>query len=563
MNGAAKPGNDAGAMLSAVQGGALSWVPPLLALLLSLPILSVASSLFGPSGEAFQQMAGTALPRFLANTLFLVLFVGLGVAGLGAGLAWLVSMYRFPGRHLFEWALVLPLAMPAYVLAYAYTDFLQFAGPLQGGLRELMGWQRGDYWFPEIRSLPSAALVLTVVLYPYVYLLCRTAFLEQSVCAIEVGRSLGLTGLRTFWRVALPLARPALAAGVALALMETLADYGTVAYFGIDTFVTGIYRAWYSYGEPSTAARLSTFLLLCVLLVLAIERLGRGKARYHHTSGRYRRLPEERLTGWRAALAVAVCGLPLALGFLLPTVLLLHHAWNSGDPGFARRYLLFAANSAVLGLVAAGLAVALALLLAYAQRMSPLPQVRLGNRLVALGYAVPGAVVAIGVLIPFAAFDNWLDGWLRACCGVSSGLLLTGGIAALVFAYLVRFLGIALQATEASLGKIKPTVDAAARSLGARPARLLLRVHAPLMAGGLMTAGLMVFVDVVKELPATLLLRPFDFDTLAVQTFNLARDERLAEASVTALAIVSLGLLPVYVFCRAIARSRPGHRAAG
>ena len=538
--------------------GILTWFALAIAALFAVPVVSVLVNVFVPSGGAWQHLASTVLPRYLANTLWLVFGVGAGVLIGGIGTAWLITMCRFPGRRIFEWALILPLAVPAYVMAYVYTDFLQFTGPVQSLLRDLMGWGPRDYWFPEIRSLGGAIVMLTFVLYPYVYLLTRAAFLEQSVCALEVSRTLGCGPWASFYRVALPLARPAIVAGTSLALMETIADFGTVSFFGVQTFTTGIVRTWFSMGNRVAAAQLAAALLTFVLVVFVAERASRGRARYFHTSGRYQHLPGYPLTRWRAAAAMAFCFLPLALGFLLPALLLVSMTLQAGDNQFGTRFIYLAFNSFTLSAVTAILAVLLAVIMAYSVRLHANRLSLAANRIAAMGYAVPGTVIAVGVLIPFALFDNALDAWLRAQFGVSTGLLLTGSIAALVFAYLVRFLAVSLHAVEASLGKIKPSMDDAARSLGQGPGATLVRVHAPLMWGSLLTAGLMVFVDVMKELPATLIMRPFNFDTLAVQAYNLASDERLTESSTASLAIVVVGILPLILLSRAIARSRPG-----
>ena len=538
--------------------GALTWLALVIAGLCAIPVVSVLTNVFVPSQGTWQHLAETVLPRYVTNTVYLVLGVGCGVLAIGVATAWLVTMCRFPGRRLFEWALILPLAVPAYVMAYTYTDFLQFSGPVQGLLREVTGWGPDDYWFPHVRTLGGAIAMLSLVLYPYVYLLSRAAFLEQSVCALEVSRTLGCGPWASFFRVALPLARPAIAGGVALALMETIADFGTVSFFGVQTFTTGIVRAWFSMGDRVAAAQLSALLLCFVLGVLLLERWSRGPARYHHTSGRYQRLPGYALAGWRAALASLACFLPLALGFLVPAGVLLVMSIEVGDAQFGTRFLRLVLNSFTLAAVTALLAVLLAVLMAYGVRLQPSRMALGANRIAAMGYAVPGTVIAVGVLIPFALFDNALDSWMRARFGVSTGLLLTGTIAALVFAYLVRFLAVSLNTVEASLGKIKPSMDDAARSLGVGPGGTLVRVHAPLMWGSLLTAGLVVFVDVMKELPATLIMRPFNFDTLAVQAYNLASDERLTEASTASLAIVAVGILPLVVLSRAIARARPG-----
>lgn len=522
-------------------------------LLVALPVLSVGANLFfGETGDTWGHLAATVLPEFVLNSLLLALTVAVGVATIGVATAWLTAMTDFPGRRVFEWALLLPLALPAYVLAYLYTDLLQYAGPVQTALRDWFGWKRDDYWFPEIRSLGGAAAMFVFTLYPYVYLIVRAAFLERGSSTFEAARSLGQSPWAAFRRVSLPLARPAVAAGVTLVLMETLADYGTVAYFAVPTFTTGIYRAWFSLGDRVAAAQLAAALLAFVLCLLALERASRGRARFAETG---RRRGERRvLHGLPAWLASLVCLLPLTLGFLLPGGLLLRLALAEGDSEFGVRYGVLAGNSLLVAGVAAILAVMLAVLLAYAQRLSGAPAVRAVNRLVALGYAVPGSVIAVGVLIPVTRLDHWLAAaWLENF-GTNPGLILTGGIAALVYAYLARFLSVALQTVESGLARITPSMDAAAQSLGCGPGATLRRVHLPLIRGSVLTAALLVFVDVMKELPATLVMRPFNFDTLATQTFILASDERLAEASTAALAIVAVGLLPVLLLARQIAK---------
>ena len=534
-----------------------------LAALFAIPIVAVLANLFLPGKGTWAHLADTVLAEYVRNTAILAIGSGIGVAVVGTGAAWLVTMYRFPGRRVLEWALILPLAVPAYVLAYVYTDFLQAAGPLQSLIRDVTGLRTRDYWFPEVRSLGGAVTMLVLVYYPYVYLIARAAFLEQCVCVLEVSRTLGCSGWESLRRVALPLARPAIAAGSALALMETLADFGTVSYFGVNTFTTGIYRTWYSLGDPVAAAQLSAALLGFVALVLLFERVNRGQARFHQTSIRYRPLPANVLTGARAWTATLVCALPVLLGFVLPGILLLHLSLIDGDAQFGPRYLALVGNSVTLATVTACLAVPLSLLLAYGVRRYRSASVTTAVRVAGLGYAVPGSVIAVGTLIPFAMFDNAVDAWMRSTFGISTGLLLTGTIAGVVFACLVRFLAVSLQTVEASLTKISPSIDAAARSLGSGTLRTALTVHAPIMGGSLLTAWLIVFVDTMKELPATLLLRPFNFDTLAVQAYHLAKDERLAEASTAALAIVAVGLIPVLLLSRSIARARPGLGSEG
>ena len=524
----------------------------------SLPVLALATQLFaGGSAGTWAHLASTVLPDYVLTTLWLCAGVGLGVALLGVGSAWLVTRHQFPGRAAFEWALVLPLAMPAYVMAYTYTDLLQYVGPVQTALREAFGWRRADYSFPDVRSTGGAVLMFALVLYPYVYLLARTAFLERGGAMIEVARSLGLTPWQGFVRVSLPLARPAIAGGVALALMETLADFGTVSYFAVQTFTTGIYRAWFSLGDRTAAAQLALLLLACVVGVLLIERLSRGGRRFADASLRRGATARVALQGWRAALALVACAVPLVGGFLLPAGLLLRMALNGGDAQFGARFIGLAGNSLLLSGLTALLAVALALLVAYAARVQRGPALRWAHRVAGLGYALPGSVIAVGVLIPVTRLDHALAALLGDIGGKPVGLLLTGSIAALVYACLVRYLTAAMQAVDAGLAKITPSMDQAARSLGHTPAQALWRVHLPLLRGSMLTAALLVFIDVMKELPATLVMRPFNFNTLATQAYTLAADERLAEASTAALAIVAVGLLPMVVICRQIARSQP------
>jgi len=525
------------------------------------PVLIVFANVFLPSHGAWAHLASTTLPDQVTNTLLLMLGVGIGCVVGGVAAAWLVTMCRFPGSRVLEWALLLPMAMPAYIMAYAYTDLLQFAGPVQSALRELTGWQRGDYWFPDIHSLGGAIAILTLALYPYVYLLARAAFLEQSVCAIEVARTLGHGPWATFFRVALPLARPAIAAGAALALMEAAADFGTVQYFAVDTFTTGIYRTWFGLGNKVAAAQLAAALMGFVLLVLVLERLSRGQARYHHTSRRWQRIVPAQLTGGRALAALIVCGVPLLFGFLLPSAALIGLSIEGGDPLFGRRFLTYAANSFILAGLGAAATVLAALVLAYAVRLHPTPAIRIAARIAGLGYAIPGSVIAVGMLIPLATFDNVVDSWMRASFGISTGLLLSGTLVAILVAYMARFLALGLNAAESGLSRITPSMDEAARTLGASPSSTLARVHAPILRGSVLTGAILVFVDVLKELPATLIIRPFNFDTLAIRVYHLASDERLAQASTGALTIVAAGLLPVIFLSLMIARSRPGGHA--
>lgn len=525
------------------------------AAVLSLPVLAVAASVLVPAEGEWREFARLVLPRYLQNTAWLLAGVGAGTLVVGVGAAWAVTAYDFPGRRLCQAALLLPMAVPAYLVAYTYADLLQYAGPVQSTLRAWFGWTRG-YPFPEIRSLGGAVFVLTFVLYPYVYLLSRAAFLEQSTTLWEVSRTLGHGPWSTFFRVALPAARPGIAAGLSLAGMEVLADFGTVKYFELDTFATGIYLVWFSFGSVAGAVRLAAWLMAVVLVVVVAERLSRGRRRYHRPSGPQRAARPRRLRGVQAVLAAAVCLGPPVLGFGLPAAYLVYLASSAGDPLWGRPFLTLAANTFGLAATTAGVAVVVSALLAYGMRVAPTAPMRLAARVVSLGYAVPGVVVAVGVLVPFGWLGNAVDAWLRSRWGISAGLLFTGTTVGLVYAYLVRFLAASLNAVEAGLSRIGPTLEGAARTLGHGPTSVLLRVHAPLMRGSILTAALLVFVDALKELPATLVLRPFNFDTLAVRVYQLATDERLAQASTAGLCIVAVGLVPVLLLDRAVHRSR-------
>ncbi len=531
----------------------------LTALVIMTPILTVVGHLFLPGGDTWRHLASTVLGEYIRNSLLLMAGVAAGAGSIGITTAWLTTMYRFPGRRLFIWALLLPLAFPAYILAYTYTGMLEPAGPVQGWIRATFHVGYGEYWFPEIRSLPGAAVMLSLVLYPYVYLLARASFLEQSVCALEASRSLGCGPWRSFFTVALPLARPAIAVGISLALMETLADFGTVDYFGVSTFTTGIFRTWYGLYDEVAAAQLAALLMLFVLLLLGLERGSRRRARFHHATHRYRALPQHRLRPLAAWLAAIACLLPVLFGFLLPFVQLGFWMLQIRKQALDGDFLALAFNSFFLAGTAALTALVVALVLAYGQRLQPSRWLKGLVRVAGMGYAIPGMVIAIGVLIPFGWVDNALDGWMRDHFGIGTGLLFSGTLFILVFAYLVRFLTVSLQTVEAGLGRIRPSMEEAAWSMGESRLGTVRRIHLPLMRGSLLTALLIVLVDVLKELPATLVLRPFNFNTLAVRAYELASDERLVDAAVPALTIVLVGILPVILLSLTIARARPGH----
>lgn len=521
----------------------------ILALILMLPVLALLGSwlqLDEAARDVLHQMAQTVLPDYLQTTVWLCLSVALGVGLVGMLTASAVTLFDFPGRRVFEWALLLPLAMPAYVVAYAYTDFLQFSGPLQVGLRETFGLQ--GRVFPEIRNTPGAVWVFTFTLYPYVYLLARTALTERASQLMEAARLLGAPLLRRIREVALPLARPAVAAGMALALMETLADFGVASYFGIQTFTAGIYKAWLAMDNRSAAAQLATMLLALVTLLLWLEHRAQRRMRFASLRGQRAGSDEAqpaRLKGPRAGLAWLVCALPVLFGFVLPVLFMLRPLIGGWDELPWNMFLQWSRNSLWLAGLSAVLATALALLLAFSVRMRPGPVTRGVTQLTSLGYAVPGAVIVVGILLPV--------GWVQAVRPETSvGYWVTATALGIVWAYLVRFTAVALQSVQSGYSRVPVSLDDSARMLGTTGLGLALRVHGPLLRRSAMAAALLVFVDVMKELPATLVLRPFNSDTLAVVTYQLARDERLGEAALPALTLVLVGLLPVILLSRTL-----------
>ncbi|GAB2918938.1 ABC transporter permease [Rheinheimera gaetbuli] len=528
------------------------WSVLLPAAVLALPVLIIFASLLSPQTEIWLHLRQTVLADYVTNSLLLAFGTGFGALLVGTGTAWLVTQYQFVGRRYVEWLLLLPLAMPAYIIAYTYTGMLDFAGPLQSLLRELTGWRYGDYWFPQIRSLTGAILMLTLVLYPYVYMLARTAFREQSLSLLEASRTLGLTPRQHFWKVALPLARPAIITGTALAMMEAFADYGTVQYFGIPTFTTGIFRTWFGMGSQAAAAQLAALLTGFVLLLLLLEQWSRRKIRYYYQGQRSHNVVMRSLSMPKQWLLLLLCLLPLLFGFLIPAAQLLSWALSNYKVTLNAQFATLVWNSFKLAAMAALISVLLALLFAYGKRLRHDVLVRAPVRLAALGYAVPGTVIAIGVMLPLAWLDGQIDLAAERWFGVRTGLIFSGSLFALLMAYSVRFLAVSLHSVEAGLARIKPSMDNAARSLGYTPSQVLRKVHVPLLRGSVLTALLLVFVDVLKELPATLLLRPFNFNTLAVRTYELASDERLADAALPALAIVLVSLLPVILLARSV-----------
>lgn len=531
----------------------------LLSLLVALPVLTVLALTLGDNQSIWSHLVGTVLPHTLKTTGLLMLGVGFGTLLIGVSTAWLTAMCRFPGRRYFEWALLLPLAMPAYIIAFVYTDLLEFAGPVQTALREAFGWSGSrDYWFPEIRSLGGAIMMMSLTLYPYVYLLSRAAFLEQSVCVIEVSRTLGCTPWQSFRRVALPLARPAIVVGVALVLMESLNDFGTVDFFAVKTFTAAIYDVWLNMNSVAGAAQLAAVLLLVVIGLILLERWARGKREYQHTTSHVRQLPQFQLKSGRAALAAAACALPVLFGFIVPALVLAGYAANHYEATLEANFSAFLINSLTLSAGAAVLAMAIGLFLAYSVRVSGSRWVRGMSRFAVIGYAMPGAILAVGIMVPFGAFDNRIDALARDWFGISTGLILSGTLVAVTFGYVVRFLALSFGSAESSLGRITGSMDGAARTLGQTPFGALRKLHLPMIRASLIAGALLVFVDGMKELPMTIVLRPFNFETLATFVYQYASDELLEEAALAALAIVGVGIIPVILLSIGMRTSRPG-----
>jgi len=529
----------------------------LISAIVALPVFSVLYLALFPEENIWPHLLETTLPRYLVTTIKLMLGVGLLTLVIGLATAWTVTMCEFPGRRFFEWAMLLPFAVPAYVIAYVYTSLLDYAGPVQRALRDWFGWSNAaDYWFPEIRSLGGATLMLGLVLYPYVYLLARAAFLDQSPSLFAVSRSLGHSALSTFFRVVLPIARPAIAVGLSLVLMETLNDFGTVDFFAVQTLTAGLFDTWMNLGNLGGAAQIATTMLAFVVILVTLERYSRRKQKQYAT--RDSREPIQRfiLSRPRQAVCLLVCLLPFIFGFAIPAATLGLYAWEYFDeswtPDFVENTLnsLFLSGSAALATLVVGVT------LAYSRRLHNTRGMQILMRLSGLGYAMPGAVLAVGVIVPLAGLDNWIDDLLRRSFGVSSGLLFSGTTFALIFAYTVRFLAVSAGSVESALQKITPSMDMASRSLGHTPGRTLLKVHLPMLRGTLLTAALVVFVDCMKELPATLILRPFNFETLATYVYQFASDERLFHSALPSLIIVLAGIVPIILMSRSIAGTR-------
>lgn len=523
-----------------------------IAAIVLLPIAAVVVLALNPTENIWGHLISTTLPRYMRNTVVLMLCVGLVAASIGTVAAWLVTRYRFPGVGWLQWALLLPLAIPAYVGAYALVDFLEYAGPVQTGLRTLFGWQSArDYWFPEIRSLGAAILVLSASLFPYVYILARAAFREQSGAGEEVARSLGAGAFERFWRVGLPMARPAIAAGTAIVMMETVNDFGTVDYFAVQTLTTGIFSVWLESNNAGGAAQLACVVLALVILLVTMEKVSRRKLRYFSMTTRQRRPEPTELHGGAKWIATLACLMPFLIGFVLPISVITSHAIGNFERWSDPMLLRALGNTLMVGGLASVITVAAGVFLVYGVRLSGRRMPRLLLPLTTIGYAAPGAVLAVGILIPLALLDNRLADFLEALTGQSMGLLLTGSSFAIVLAYCVRFFAIAQGAADGAMGRVTPSLAMAARSLGRTKGQVLGDVYYPLIRTTIGSALLLVFVDCVKELPATMLLRPFNFDTLATQVHDQASLENLGDASPGAVLIMLVGLCAVALLARA------------
>ena len=522
------------------------WCWPLILLLLSFltPVFTVLASLVTPNEkDTWAHLVDTVLFEYISNTFLLIIAVAVGVLVLGISSAWLVARCDFFGRRIFSWALVLPLAMPAYIIAYTYTGMLDFSGPVQSALRSMFDWGYGDYYFPEIKSLGGAACMMSLVLYPYVYLLARTAFASQSASLFEAAQLSGLNGWQRFWQVSLPLARPTIVVGLSLALMETLADYGTVQYFGVNVFSTGIFRTWFGLDDSLAASQLSSILLVFVLFLLGIEQFSRRKASYIQRGGHV--VKPTYLKKHQQVYAFIFCASVVLFGFLLPFIQLGYWALVEAEQAFGAEFWQLTLNSVKLASITAVLAVMIALAFAYMKRLTA------PNRLTAslvflagLGYALPGTIIAVGVMQPFAQLDHFIHDQ-AARFGIETGLIFSGSLFMVVFAYLIRFLAVSLGNIQSAMQLITPHIDEAAKTLGEKTTGIVRRIHLPLLKTSLLSSGLLVFVDTLKELPATMALRPFNFNTLAVRSFELANDEQLSNAAPAVITIVLVGLIPV------------------
>lgn len=530
----------------------------LIAVFIALPILTIFQTIFMSSGGAWQHQFDNLLPVYLSNTLFLSVFVSIGTFILGTSTAWIITMYKFPGKKLFQWLLLMPMAFPAYLLGYVYTELFDISGPLQIFIRQSFDLAFGEYWFPDIRTLTGASFIFTLAFYPYVYLLSRASFIEQSACLLDASKTLSVGPFARFFKVALPLVRPSIFIGIALSLMETLNDFGTVQHFGVNTLTTGIYRSWVGMGEKVIASQLALILLLIVSLVLIFERITRKKAQYYNTTTKTQCLTETPVQGFSSICMILICLLPVFLGFLLPLGILFSLSIEHYNQFYDHQYIKLIKNSFIVATIAAILTTILGLIIAFQSKEKKSKIQYLLSQIASSGYALPGSIIAVGLLSSLGGFDRWLQSIVDLVFDdVTVGLIFSGTFFALIYAYVVRFLTLSHKSIESGLTRIKPSLNDAAKSFGYSGIRRLFMLYIPLMRGSILTALLIVFVEVLKELPATMIIRPFNFDTLSIEVYRLASDERLAEASNAALTIVLIGIIPVLLLSRQISKSRP------
>ncbi len=513
----------------------------IIASLISLPLIIIFLNIANDGGDTWQHIVKNLLPTYVTNTIILMLGVALLTFIFGVSTAWITSVYDFPGRKFFSWALILPIALPAYISGFTWAGILDYASPVYIFFRTYLGVETGQFLFFNILSLPGAIIILSLAFYPYVFLITRAWFTRQSSSVLEAAASLGRQPGSVFFKVALPLARPAIVAGISLALMEVLNDYGVARYYGVDTFTTGVFTAWFSFSNPASALKLSAYLMVFVLILIATERFQRRKLRFDITGSSYRPLARKRLNKKQTLIATLICAIPFLLGFLFPALMLLYWSYFTFSIVVDARFWELLGNSFLLAFLASVAVVILAMIIAYTTRSFPEKTVRFMAKVATLGYALPGAVVAIGILISFL----WLESFLASAFNTAFRIAITGTWFALIYAYVVRFMAVGYNSIESGMQRISKSVDEASLSLGASRMKTLLKINTPLLSGSLISAALLVFIDVLKELPLTLILRPFNFDTLAIRAFEFASDERVAEAAPSSLIIVLVGLVPV------------------
>jgi iron(III) transport system permease protein len=539
-----------GVLKGGLPGG--KWILATLAitLVILVPIFIVILEFFYPSTAIWQHFITSLIPGYFVNSILLLAGAGICTFILGTGTAWLVSMYNFPGRKLLSWALVMPITIPAWILGFTWVGMLDYTSPLYTFLRDRHAVDTGAYLFFDLLSLKGAIIIFSLSLYPYVYLICRAFFMNQSAAMLETAASMGRSPAESFYRVALPMARPAIVAGVTLVLMEVLNDYGLVRYFGVDTFTTGIFSAWFAFGDRSTALRLAGWLIVIVLAIIIFEKMLRGRARFDTLGSSYRPLRRREPGKTMAVMATAFCTVPFLLGFLLPFITLIIWTMKTASIVVDISFFRLTANSFLLAASAAVTGMAVALLILFSLRVSRSKAAYLLSKTATMGYAVPGAVVAIGILIPLLTVDDWLGYGQILLTGRSGRIMLSGSVFALIYAYLVRFLAVGYNNLEAGYERISLSIDESAASLGSSKGRTLRELHLPLLKGTLLGGGLLIFVDVLKELPLTLILRPFNFDTLAIRAFEYASDERVAQSAPAALIVIITAMVPAFMMNR-------------